>query len=150
MAVAQRTAETDWEGSAARGSGTVTFTSSGATDPLPVSLSKRTEQSDTSQTNPEEMIAAAHSCCYAMALSNVLSQQKTPPDSLHVTAEVTLDEAGEGFAITTSVLTVEGEVPDLDDDGFQQATKDAEAACPVSNALRNNVEITIDATLKGS
>lgn len=149
MPIATRTAETDWEGNAARGSGTTTFTSSGACGPLPVSLTKRTEQGAEDESNPEELIAAAHSCCYAMAFSAYLSEAKTPPDRLHVTADVTLDKQGDGFAITKSALKVEGSVPGFDQAKFEEAARAAEKACPVSNALRANLEITLEATHTG-
>ena len=148
MPIARRRAETEWHGSATEGSGTVTLSTSGAGGPFPVSLTSRAQDADRSQTNPEELIAAAHSSCYAMALSNVLSSQDTPPDALDVKARVTLDKVGEGFAITESVLTVTGTVPGLDQAAFEEAARAAEARCPVSNALRNNVEIVLEATLE--
>jgi osmotically inducible protein OsmC len=147
MAIATRTAEIEWTGSVARGGGEITLTDSQAAGPLPVSLAKRAEASDHTQTNPEELIAAAHASCYAMAFANVLSQAKTPPERLHVTARVTLDQVGEGFAITRSQLEVEGRVEGVDEDGFQDAARTAEQACPVSNALRNNVDIELTARL---
>jgi osmotically inducible protein OsmC len=147
MPVAFRKASTEWQGTAAEGSGTTTFVSSQAGGPFPVSLTKRADPEDKSQTNPEELIAAAHSTCYAMAFSNVLSQNDTPPSKLDVDVRVVLDKAGEGFAITKSELTVNGVVPGLDQAQFEQFAKDAEAACPVSNVLRGNAEITLKATL---
>ena len=149
MPIATRTAETDWEGNAARGSGTVTLTSSSACGPLPVSLATRTEQGDASQTNAEELIAAAHSSCYAMALTAHLSEAQTPPERLHVTAAVTLDKQGDGFAITKSALSVQGTVPGFDQARFEAAAREAEQACPVSNALRGNVELSLEATHSG-
>ena len=146
MPVARRRADTEWHGSAAEGSGTLTLSTSNAAT-FPVSLSKRAEESDKTQTNPEELIAAAHSSCYAMAFSNYLSSNGNVPDELRVNARVTLDKAGEGFAITESVLTVEGKVPGLDQAAFEQAAKEAELQCPVSNALRNNLEIEVEAKL---
>jgi osmotically inducible protein OsmC len=82
-----------------------------------------------------------------MALSNVLSQNDTPPTKLDVAARVTLDKAGEGFAITKSELTITGDVPGLDQEQFAKLAADAEQGCPVSNALRGNAEITLKATL---
>ena len=149
MPVARRRAQTEWKGSAAEGSGVTTLWTSGAGGPFPVSLTKRADDGAHDQTNPEELIAAAHSCCYAMALSNVLSQGDTPPDALDVRARVTLDKVGEGFAITESALTVTGTVPGFDQERFEAAAKEAEAHCPVSNALRGNVEITLDVTHEG-
>ena len=147
MPVAFRKASTEWQGTAAEGAGTTTFVSSQAGGPFPVSLTRRTDQEDKTQTNPEELIAAAHSTCYAMAFSNVLSQNDTPPEKLDVDVRVTLDEAGEGFAITKSELTVTGKVPGMDQDRFAALAHDAEQACPVSNVLRGNAEISLTATL---
>jgi osmotically inducible protein OsmC len=107
-----------WQGSAAEGSGTLTLDTSGAGGELPVSLTARVQDADRSRTNPEELIAGAHSTCYAMAFSNVLSQQGNPPERLDVQARVTLDKVGEGFAITESALTVTGVVPGLDPAAF--------------------------------
>ncbi len=147
MPVAFRKASTEWQGTAAEGSGTTTFVSSQAGGPFPVSLTKRTDQEDKTQTNPEELIAAAHSTCYAMAFSNVLSQNDTPPSKLDVDVRVTLDQVGEGFGITKSELTVKGDVPGLDQAQFEKLANEAEQACPVSNVLRGNAEITLKATL---
>jgi osmotically inducible protein OsmC len=149
MPVARRRAQTTWQGSAAEGSGTLNLVTSGAGGAFPVSLASRVQDADRSQTNPEELIAGAHSTCYAMAFSNVLSQQGNPPDKLDVKARVTLDKVGEGFGITESELTVTGVVPGLDQAAFEAAAKTAEASCPVSNALRGNVEIVLKATLDG-
>jgi osmotically inducible protein OsmC len=147
MPVAFRKATTEWQGSAAEGSGSTTFVSSGAGGPFPVSLTSRTDPEDKSQTNPEELIAAAHSTCFAMAFSNVLSQNDTPPSQLDVSVRVTLDKAGEGFAITKSEITATGEVPGLDQEQFAKLAGEAEQGCPVSNVLRGNAEITLKATL---
>jgi osmotically inducible protein OsmC len=147
MPVAFRKASTEWQGTAAEGSGTTTFVSSQAGGPFPVSLTKRTDQEDKTQTNPEELIAAAHSTCYAMAFSNVLSQNDTPPSKLDVDVRVTLDQVGEGFGITKSELTVKGDVPGLDQEQFEKLANEAEQACPVSNVIRGNAEITLKATL---
>ena len=147
MPVAFRKATTEWQGSAAEGNGALTLASSGAEGPFPVSLTSRADPEDRTQTNPEELIAAAHSSCYAMALSNVLSQNDTPPAQLDVDVRVTLDKVGEGFAITVAELRVVGDVPGIDQDSFASFAAEAEAACPVSNALRGNVEIKLDATL---
>ncbi|WP_022929048.1 OsmC family peroxiredoxin [Patulibacter americanus] len=147
MPVAFRKATTEWQGTAAEGAGTTTFVSSGAGGPFPVSLTKRTDQEDKTQTNPEELLAAAHSTCFAMALSNVLSQNDTPPSKLDVAVRVTLDKVGEGFGITKSELTVTGDVPGLDQAEFERLAGEAEKGCPVSNVIRGNAEITLKATL---
>ncbi len=147
MAVAQRRAETTWEGNVARGGGRVRLGTSGACGELPISLPTRAGDAE-GNTSPEELIAAAHSGCYAMALSNVLSQQGNPPERLEASANVTLDKAGEGFAVTRSDLTVRGTVPGIDADAFEEAARQAEKACPVSNVLRGNAEIGLEVSLE--
>lgn len=147
MPVAFRRATTEWQGSVTEGNGALTLVSSGAGGPFPVSLTKRADPEDRTQTNPEELIAAAHSSCYAMALSNVLTQNDTPPNQLDVGVRVTLDKAGEGFAITKSEITVVGDVPGVDESSFAKLAAIAEQGCPVSNALRGSVAISLKATL---
>jgi osmotically inducible protein OsmC len=104
------------------------------------SFSSRFEEGD--GTNPEELIAAAHASCFAMALSHGLAEAGTPPEELRTSATVTF-QPGEG--ITKIALTVEGRVPGLDEDGFRRAAEDAKQNCPVSQALKGVPEITLDA-----
>jgi osmotically inducible protein OsmC len=141
---ADRTANTVWEGSLGKGQGSLSMQSSGVGGELPVTWASRTERAD-GKTSPEELIAAAHSSCYSMALSNVLSEGGNPPDRLDVTATVTF-VPGEG--VTTSKLTVRGRVPGLDQSGFDKAIEAANEGCPVSGALKGNVDISVDATLE--
>jgi osmotically inducible protein OsmC len=138
---ATRTAHTVWTGNLTEGSGTVTFDSSGIGD-YAVSWPARTEESG-GKTSPEELIAAAQSSCYSMAFSNVLNKGGTPPTRLTTRAEVTFKP---GTGITGVHLTVEGQVPGLDEDGFRSAAEEAKAACPVSQALAGTT-ITLDAKL---
>lgn len=145
MAVAERTAEVVWEGNLQQGKGTFT-TGSGALGTQAVTWASRTESSD-GRTSPEELIAAAHASCYAMAFSNTLNTAGTPPERLDVTATCTLDRVDGKMKITTMRLDVHGKVPGLDQAGFESAAQTAEQGCPVSNALRNNVQITVNATL---
>jgi osmotically inducible protein OsmC len=93
------------------------------------------------------LIASAHAACYAMAFSNTLNSAGTPPERLDVTATCSLDRVDGKMKITTVRLDVHGKVPGLDQAGFAAAAQTAEQGCPVSNALRNNVEITVNATL---
>jgi osmotically inducible protein OsmC len=146
--ISRRRAETVWTGSVTEGSGRTSFQSSGVIPEQPVSLASRAQEKPDKQTDPEELIAAAHSTCYAMALSNVLTQQDTPPEELDVKATVSLDKIEAGFAISSSRLTVTGRVPGLDQAGFEEAVRNADEHCPVSNALRGNLEIEIEATLQ--
>jgi osmotically inducible protein OsmC len=145
MAVAERRAEVVWEGNLTQGNGKVTV-GSGALGEQPVTWAARTERSD-GKTSPEELIAAAHAACYAMAFSNTLNTAGTPPQRLTVRAVCSLDRVEGKMKITTMDLEVVGVVPGLDQAGFDQAAKQAEQGCPVSNALRNNVEIRVTAKL---
>jgi len=145
MAVAERKAEVVWQGNLTQGSGTVT-PGSGAFGTLPVTWASRTEDPN-GRTSPEELIASAHAACYAMAFSNTLNGAGTPPEQLNVTATCALDRVDGKMKITTMRLDVHGKVPGLDQAGFAAAAATAEQGCPVSNALRNNVEITVNATL---
>ncbi|KQX64440.1 OsmC family protein [Angustibacter sp. Root456] len=142
-----RTARTAWNGTLNEGSGQVELTSSGV-GTYEVSFPKRAADDAGGTTSPEELIAAAHSSCYAMQLSALVAQAGGTPQSLDVRADVSLgpDPAG-GFRLTGITLTVRGEVDGLDADGFARAAEEAKASCPVSKAL-TGVEITLDAALE--
>lgn len=144
MATAERRAEVTWQGNLAKGSGTFDLASSGAMSAAGISFATRTESPD-GNTSPEELIAAAHASCYAMALSNVLGEQGNDPEELRVSATCVLDMGS--LKITTETLEVHGRVPGLDADGFQQAVDEADQVCPVTNALRGNVDIQVNASL---
>jgi lipoyl-dependent peroxiredoxin len=143
---ADRRAEVVWEGSLMEGSGTVTKTGSGALPALPVTWASRTESSD-GKTSPEELIAAAHASCFSMALSHALAEAGNPPERLETSATVTFVP---GTGITKSALTVTGRVPGLDEQAFREAADGAKDGCPVSNALKGNVELSVDARLAGA
>jgi lipoyl-dependent peroxiredoxin len=145
MAV-ERKASVTWQGDLASGSGTITGTTSGALEPLDVSWPARTEEPG-GKTSPEELIAAAHAACYAMAFSHALAQGGHRPTRLDVDATTHFDQVGEGFKIVAIDLRVRGEVPNLDSDGFVEAARQGEEGCPVSNALRQSVQIRLDAAL---
>ena len=150
MAEVTRNANVHWEGDIRQGSGNIDLASSGAGGSLPFSLPTRSSEDTGGQTSPEELIAASHAGCYAMALSMTLTQAGNPPESLDSSAEVALAEAsGGGYEVTRSDLTVRGRVPGLDAEGFEKAAKEAEQACPISNAMRGNVEISVNAELEG-
>jgi lipoyl-dependent peroxiredoxin len=144
--VPTRTARTAWTGSLQEGSGHVELTSSNAAA-FDVSFPRRAADDAEGVTSPEELIAAAHSSCYAMQLSALLAEAGGTPQSLDVTAAVTLgpDPAG-GFAISGIALTVQGRVDGLDADGFAKAAEAAKAGCPVSKALAGTT-ITLAASL---
>ena len=142
-----RTARTAWNGSLQEGSGQVELTSSGV-GTYDVSFPKRAAEDAGGTTSPEELIAAAHSSCYAMQLSALIAEAGGTPQSLDVTADVTLgpDPAG-GFAISGIKITVRGEVEGLDEAGFVKVAEAAKAGCPVSKALTGTT-ITLDAGLE--
>jgi lipoyl-dependent peroxiredoxin len=142
-----RTARTAWNGTLEEGSGQVELTSSGV-GTYDVSFPKRAADDAGGTTSPEELIAAAHTACYAMQFSAELAQRGGTPEALDVQADVSLgpDSAG-GFKLTGIKLTVRGEVPGLDEAGFREAAESAKANCPVSKAL-TGVEITLDAALE--
>jgi osmotically inducible protein OsmC len=144
MATAERRADVVWRGDLFKGSGTFDLASSGAAQELPVTWASRTEHHD-GKTSPEELITAAHASCYAMALSNVLAQMGNEPEELNISAVCTFD-VGQ-VKVTKMVLDVRGRVPGLDAEGFQSAAERGEQACPISNALRGNVDIQLNASL---
>ncbi|HET9872896.1 MAG TPA: OsmC family protein [Propionibacteriaceae bacterium] len=139
---ATRTANAHWEGSLMEGSGKVELTSSGL-GAYDVSWPARTDEEANGRTSPEELIAAAHSTCFSMALSHGLAGAGTPPSTVDTRADVTF-QAGKG--ITGVKLTVKAAVPGITAEQFEQAAQDAKANCPVSKALTGTT-ITLDATL---
>jgi osmotically inducible protein OsmC len=147
MATAERQARIVWDGPLRAGSGQLEFVSSGI-GTYPVTWASRVERPD-GRTSPEELLAASHASCYAMALNATLGANRHEPERLDITATISLDpKEGGGFRITSSELTASGVVPGLDQAGFQTAAEQAEQACPISNSLRNNVRITVTATLQ--
>ncbi len=134
-------ATTAWKGSLAEGSGQVSLATSGA-GTFAVNWKARSEGSS-SVTTPEELLAAAHSACFSMALSHALSENGTPPESVDATASVTFKP---GTGITGSHLNVNAVVPGIDAETFETIAADAKANCPVSQALAG-IEITLEATL---
>jgi osmotically inducible protein OsmC len=138
-----RTANVTWHGDLASGGGTIDSVTSGVFSGLGVSWATRSEEPN-GQTSPEELIAAAWASCFSMALSGGLGRAGTPPETLDVSATVTL-QPGEG--ITKGAIKVRGTVPGLDADGFQAAAEGAKANCPVSKALAGIPEVTLDAQL---
>lgn len=142
-----RTSRTAWNGTLEAGSGQVELTSSKA-GTYQVSFPKRAADEAGGTTSPEELIAAAHSSCFAMQFSALIAEAGGTPQSLEVTADVSLgpDKADGGFRLTGIALKVVGEVEGLDEAGFKKAAEAAKAGCPVSKAL-TGVEITLDASL---
>ena len=141
-----RTARTAWNGTLQEGSGQVELSSS-KVGTYEVSFPKRAADEAGGTTSPEELIAAAHSACFAMALSSEIGKAGGTPQSLEISAEVTLGQKDGAPAITGITLTVRGEVDGLDAGGFEQAAQAAKTGCPVSKAL-TGTEITLDAALE--
>jgi osmotically inducible protein OsmC len=136
-------AQVTWKGDLENGAGTIERVGSSAFGPLAVSWAARTGD-ESAMTSPEELIAAAHASCFSMALSGALAKAGTPPDSLSVSATVTFVP---GTGITTSELEVTGAVPDISEDAFREAAENAKENCPVSKALKGNVEMHVNASL---
>ena len=143
-----RSARTAWDGGLQDGSGQVELTGSGL-GTYDVSFPQRASDDGGGVTNPEELMAASLSACYAMSLAGQLNAKGVTPHAMEVRADVSLgaDPAG-GFMITGIVLTVRAEVEGLDNAGFAEAAQVAKAGCPISKALAG-VDITLDAALEG-
>jgi osmotically inducible protein OsmC len=140
----KRTATAVWKGSP-EGQGELSSLS-GALKQLPYSFKTRFENEEgTAGTNPEELVAAAHAGCFAMALSLMLSQNNTPPDELRVEAAISLEKKEAGFTVTKSALSLQGKVPQIEDAKFQELARKAKENCPISRLLK--CEITLDARL---
>ncbi len=131
-----------WKGSIKEGGGTIS-TETGVLSQAPYGFKARFEGGK--GTNPEELIGAAHAGCFSMALSLMLGEAGLTPERIETHASVTLDKAGDGFAITASHLTVTARVPGADEAGFLAIAEKAKTGCPVSKLL--NARITMDATL---
>jgi osmotically inducible protein OsmC len=144
---AVRTATVTWTGDLASGEGTVSAGTSQLFSDLPVSWASRTEEAN-GRTSPEELLAAAHAACYAMAFSGGLTRNGTPPQHLHVEAEITFDKVGESWSVISSHLIVVGQVDGISDADFDAAAEAAKDGCPISRALNENVEITVEPTLE--
>jgi osmotically inducible protein OsmC len=140
------TAHAAWDGDLITGKGKFLLGSAAAGE-LPVTWAARTHRTP-GATSPEELLAAAHAACYAMAFSNTLAGKGTPPTHLDVTAACSFAPVEGGWKIASMELSVRGIVPGLDQAGFEAAAKEGEQGCPVSNALRNNVQITVKAQLE--
>ncbi len=140
--MAQRKSTATWEGDLPKGEGRVSALSSGLFTDAPVTWASRTEEPD-GKTSPEELIAGAHAACFSMALSNELSTRGHVPSRIFVQATCSFEDG----TVTTMDLEVSATVPDLEESGFREALDAAEGSCPVSNALRGNVEIKVSGNL---
>jgi lipoyl-dependent peroxiredoxin len=141
----EKTAQATWDGDLVHGSGHVK-TGSGSVD-TDMTWAARAE--DVEGASPEELIAAAHATCVSMALAAGLAREGTPPQRLETEASTSFEQAGEGFKLSSIRLTIRGRVEGIDDAAFRAAAESAKENCPVSQALKGNVEISLDASLSG-
>src|SRR6476469_6751251 len=142
--IIKKKASAEWSGGIKEGIGSIT-TETGVLNKAPYGFKARFENGP--GTNPEELIGAAHAGCFTMALSGVLEKAGMKATSMETKATVTLENQGEGFAITAVHLVLTATIPGATNDAFQAAAADAKANCPVSKLL--NAAITLDATLQG-
>jgi osmotically inducible protein OsmC len=140
----EKTATATWEGTLAEGKGRFSL-GSGVVRDQEVTWADRAEGGG--GTSPEELIAAAHASCILMALAGALVRAGARPQKLESEARATFDQVGEGFGITTMEISIRAEVEGIDDEGFREAAEGAKENCPVSQALKGNVEVSLDATL---
>ncbi|HSH22212.1 MAG TPA: OsmC family peroxiredoxin [Candidatus Caenarcaniphilales bacterium] len=145
---ATRSATAVWHGDLFGGSGNVTANTSSLFRELPVSWGSRTEE-PSGRTSPEELLAAAHAACFSMAMSNGLAKAGHAPDELETRADVTFEKQEAGWRVTRSRITVRGRVPGADEHTFREAAETARDNCPVSQALKGNVDLSVDALLEG-
>jgi osmotically inducible protein OsmC len=141
-----RRAEATWTGDLVSGSGVVSAVTSGKFRDLGVTWADRTQESS-GKTSPEELLAASHAACFSMAFSARLAKNGTPPNRLDVTADVTFAQVDGGWKVASSALTVRGEVPGISEQDFVTIAEDARDNCPISVALKGNLELSVDATL---
>ena len=141
-----RHAMATWTGDLQTGSGTIDYVSSGAFSRMPVTWASRTT-AHSGKTSPEELLAASHAACFSMALSSRLAKNGTPATKLTVMAEITFDNPGPGWQVATSKITVRGDVPGIEGPKFTELAEDAKENCPISKAVKGNVELLVDATL---
>lgn len=142
------TAEAVWEHDLVNGNGRVHF-ASGAVPDLPVTWAARSSTSN-GKTSPEELLAGAHAACFSMALSAALAQNGTPPTRLTVQAVASFDKVGAGWGVTSMELTLSADVPKISREKFEQVAQGAKDGCPISKALKGNVEIRLTARLVGA
>jgi osmotically inducible protein OsmC len=142
---ARRRARATWENDLKNGHGTVKG-DSGALPQVPITWAARTEEPG-GKTSPEELLAAAHAACFAMAFTATLGRMGKTPERVGVTATCTFDKVGEGWGVTTMDLDVTGHVPGMTSAQFAEAAQTAEKGCPISVAICNNVAIKVNAKL---
>lgn len=145
MATTRRATAT-WSGDLPSGRGTVTAATTGIFRDQPTTWASRTEE-PAGVTSPEELLAAAHASCFSMACSNILAKAGTPVERLDVEVSVTADKREAGWTVVSAAIRVRGVVPNATEDDFRAAAEQAKDGCPISRALKGNVEMTVEATL---
>jgi osmotically inducible protein OsmC len=143
-----RRAEANWSGDLAGGGGSVSATSSGVLRDQAITWRARTEAAE-GKTSPEELLAAAHASCYSMAVSNELALAGFPPERVDVSVEVSADKTDTGWTVQRSAITLRARVPGIDAALFDEKANAAKGGCPISRAISDSVEITLDAVLEG-
>ena len=143
-----RRAEANWSGDLLAGGGAVSASTSGIFSDQAITWRARTEAAE-GKTSPEELLAAAHASCYAMALSHELAGAGHPPERVDVSVEVSAGKTDSGWTVQTSAITVRAKVPGADAALFGEKANAAKAGCPISRAISDSVEITLDAALEG-
>jgi osmotically inducible protein OsmC len=144
-----RFADVVWNGSLIEGSGMITDVSSGVISRLPISWASRTSAHD-GRTSPEELLAAAHASCFSMALSSRLAKNGTPASRLDVRAEVTFEQGKAGWGVKATHLVARATAPGLDAETLSRLAEDAKDNCPISQAVKGNVELRVEASLAES
>lgn len=142
-----RRAEAHWSGDLLAGGGAVSAVSSGIFADQAITWEARTKASE-DKTSPEELLAAAHASCYSMAISNELAKAGYAPERVDVAVEVRADKTSAGWTVLSSNITVRGKVPGIDLATFDEKAQAAKAGCPISRAISDSVEITLDASLQ--
>jgi len=143
-----RQADANWSGDLLSGGGSVSASSSGIFSDQAITWRARTEASE-GKTSPEELLAAAHASCYAMAVSNELAGTGQAPERVDVSVVVSADKTDSGWTVLSSAITLRAKVPGIDKALFQEKADAAKGGCPISKAISDSVEITLDAVLEG-
>lgn len=142
-----RRADATWSGDLLSGRGTVSAATTGVFRDLPTTWASRIGEPE-GVTSPEELLATAHASCFSMAVSNELAKAGTPPTRVAVTVAVTGDKLESGWTVLSSAITLKAVVPGATDESFQEAANKAKDGCPISKALKGNVELSVEATLE--
>jgi len=142
-----RTATAVWNGDLVNGSGMITYVTSGVFSRLPITWASRTTAHN-GRTSPEELLAAAHAACFSMAFSSRLAKNGTPATQLDVRVEISFDQVDGGWKVARSLIKVKGNVPGIDKETFDRLADDAKDNCPISAAIKGNVELAVEASLE--